>query len=56
MSYGDNKRQRADDLMRRLRDRLAPGALTHYGQGKWYPGESLPRWAIGVCLMQSCAG
>ncbi len=38
----------AERLTWRLKDRFAPGALVFYGQGKWYPGEPLPRWAIGI--------
>jgi uncharacterized protein (DUF2126 family)/transglutaminase-like putative cysteine protease len=38
----------AEQLAWRLKQRFAPGGLVFYGQGKWYPGEPLPRWAIGI--------
>lgn len=46
-ALGEDKRRRAGNLFNRLADRFAQGPLLHYGQGKWYPGESLPRWALG---------
>src|SRR5207249_634013 len=47
-ALGPQKRERGEALLKRLKARFAPGSLLHYGQGKWYPGEPLPRWALGV--------
>lgn len=47
-ALGEHKRERAEELLRRLRGRFGPGGLLHYGQGKWYPGEPLPRWALSL--------
>ncbi len=46
-ALGDDKLRLSKDLILRLRDQFAQGGLLHYGQGKWYPGEEVPRWALG---------
>jgi len=48
LAVGGPKRELASALTKRLAAAFATGALIHHGQGKWYPGEPLPRWQIGV--------
>jgi uncharacterized protein (DUF2126 family)/transglutaminase-like putative cysteine protease len=45
---GKEKRALSHDLIFRLREKFGPTGMIHYGQGKWYPGEPLPRWQYGL--------
>ena len=48
-ALGPTKRMVAQDLVHRLSAHYGQGGFLHYGQGKWYPGEQLPRWALSIC-------
>ncbi|RLV47928.1 transglutaminase family protein [Nocardioides mangrovicus] len=45
---GEEKRRLAGELAERLQALYAVGGAVHRGQGKWYPGEPLPRWQIAL--------
>ncbi|MEP6739217.1 MAG: transglutaminase family protein [Caldimonas sp.] len=47
-AMGPTKRILSADLMEHLRKQYGAGGLVHYGQGKWYPGEQLPRWSLNL--------
>lgn len=47
-AMGPTKRLLAAELLDRLRLKYGDGGLLHYGQGKWYPGEQLPRWSLNL--------
>ena len=45
-ALGPTKRVLSTELYQRMRQQYAPKGLVHFGQGKWYPGEQLPRWSL----------
>jgi uncharacterized protein (DUF2126 family)/transglutaminase-like putative cysteine protease len=48
-ALGPTKRAFATELVHKLRNEYGKGGFLHFGQGKWYPGEQLPRWALSIC-------
>lgn len=47
-ALSDEKKRLGYDLFQRLSAKFANGALAQHAQGKWYPGEILPRWAMNM--------
>lgn len=45
---GEDKQKMAYKLAEGIKERYAKNSLLHIGQGKWYPGEPLPRWEYSV--------
>ncbi len=45
-ALGAHKKRLGADMLQKLKARYAPQGLLHYGMGKWYPGEQLPRWTL----------
>ncbi|RBP83128.1 transglutaminase family protein [Marinomonas rhizomae] len=46
-ALGAEKLKLAKDLLIKMKQEFGANGLLHYGQGKWYPGEEVPRWALG---------
>jgi len=51
---GKEKKILSHDLIFRLRAQFGPEGMIQYGQGKWYPGEPLPRWQFGLYWRKDC--
>lgn len=51
-ALGPTKKKLSFDLLKKLKKEWTNGALLHHGQGKWYPGEPLPRWSLGCFWRQ----
>lgn len=47
-ALGDDKLKMAATLLQKLKQEFGGGGILHHGQGKWYPGEQLPRWTLGI--------
>ncbi|MFZ9424881.1 MAG: transglutaminase family protein, partial [Limnohabitans sp.] len=47
-ALGPTKRGMATTLVHKLQAHYGQGGFLHLGQGKWYPGEQLPRWALSI--------
>lgn len=47
-ALGEQKWQLANGLLKRLQSQFGKDGVVHFGQGKWYPGEPLPRWALNL--------
>ena len=48
-ALGPTKKKYANDLSKLFYKKYGSGGFIHHGQGKWYPGEQLPRWALSIC-------
>jgi uncharacterized protein (DUF2126 family)/transglutaminase-like putative cysteine protease len=46
LALGPRKRELAGKLFGKVFAEYSKGGFIHHGQGKWYPGEPLPRWVL----------
>jgi uncharacterized protein (DUF2126 family)/transglutaminase-like putative cysteine protease len=51
-ALGGRKEELADRLLHKLFALWGPGGFLMHGQGKWYPGEQLPRWAFSCYYLR----